>query len=188
MTQEYDSDDFIVEDLLKPKKKKIKYGAKGKRGERYLVDLFNNRFADILAKNPDGGKFSRSIGSGNRLGQKVTLSKQADLIFASDLTCPPNFIFSVESKSGYNHIDLCSIFDNGNKELDEFLKQVLRDAKKIDREPLLIWKKDRKPAIAFLLDKNNFFSKSTYKINYREWTAVNLKELLNLPDEYFFTV
>jgi hypothetical protein len=64
--------------------------------------------------------------------------------------------------------------------------QVSNDAKKIDKEPLLIWKKDRRPALAFFHDKENLFSKSEYKMNYREWTVININELMLLPDEYFF--
>lgn len=183
-----DVDDFIFDDIMnvEKKKKKINSGSKGKRGERWLVNLFNARFVDILSKNPTWGEFSRSIGSGNRSGQNVKLSAIAGLVFTSDLTCPPTFKFSIESKSGYNQIDLNSIFDGGNKELDTFIIQVSNDAKKIDKEPLLIWKKDRRPALAFFHDKENLFSKSEYKMNYREWTVININELMLLPDEYFF--
>jgi hypothetical protein len=51
--------------------------------------------------------------------------------------------------------------------------------------PMLLWKKDRKPWIAFV-KTNNMQGEYKYKIIYREWTAIKLAELLKLEDNYFF--
>ena len=64
-----------VEDIFEKRPKKIKSGIKGKRVELELVKSLNARFSGILSSNPSYGKFSRSIGSGNRWGQNVQLSK-----------------------------------------------------------------------------------------------------------------
>jgi hypothetical protein len=180
------NNDFEIDDILSSRKKKIKSGAKGKRSERLIVNLLNNRFDKILNDNKSWGKFSRSVGSGNRWGQKVSLSTQIEAAFASDLVCPPSFRFSIESKSGYNEIDFFSIFVTGNRELDVFLDQVSRDAERAQKDPLLLWKKDRRPLLAFFIDKDNLFSKTEYKLVYRNWIATSLETLLRLPDEYFF--
>jgi hypothetical protein len=182
--------DLDIEDILndKPKKKKIKSGQKGKSGERDLVKILNERFAKILAEHPKGGAFSRSVGSGSRWGQQVILSDAANQIYAGDLTCPERFNFVIESKKGYNDIDLYNAFTGKCGGLDEFLKQVETDAKRVGRRELLIWKKDRKPALAFLKIKigENIPSKYTIMF-YLEWTAVALNDLLTMPDEFWFT-
>jgi len=70
-------EDAEVEDIFNKKPKKIKSGKKGKRVELELVKALNQRFQKTLAANPDLGSFSRSIGSGNRWGQNVHLSRTA---------------------------------------------------------------------------------------------------------------
>jgi hypothetical protein len=81
-----------VENLLSKKTKKIKSGKKGKRVELEVVKDLNTRFNDILLKNPNWGRFSRTIGSGNRWGQNVYLSKSAMDNFSGDLVCPVKLI------------------------------------------------------------------------------------------------
>lgn len=182
-----ENEDFEIEDLFLNKKNKIKSGKKGKRVELEIVKVLNKRFEEILSKNLDKGKFCRSVGSGNRYGQNVYLSKAAKDIYSGDLTCPEGFKFVVESKGGYNDIDLCSAFENGSKEIDKFLKQVLDDAKRADRKPLLFWKKDRKPRLVFVKQQDFDDSlKLEYKMNYRDWIILNYNEFIKLPDEYFF--
>jgi hypothetical protein len=183
-----EDDDFFIEDIITPKPKKIKSGQKGKRGELFIVKILNERFDEILSKNSTWGKFSRSLGSGNRSKQNCSLSSEAEQVFASDLTAPPLFNFAIECKTGYNDIDFTSMFSKGCKGIDEFIKQVTEDAERIEKEPLLIWKKDRKPAVVFYKDKDNLFVKSKYKITYGEWTVVELNEFLLLKDEFFFKI
>lgn len=182
-------DELEIENILENKKsKKIKSGQKGKRVELELVKQLNSRFQEILSKSPDTGKFSRSVGSGNRYGQNVQLSRTAMNIYSGDIVCPDNFNFVLESKGGYNDIDLCSAFDKGQSELDDFLKQVSDDSVRCSRKPLLLWKKDRKPRVAFLktidLPKFDF----EYAMKYREWTAVAFEDLLKSPDHFFFNI
>jgi hypothetical protein len=100
-------EDAEVEDIFKKRPKKIKSGIKGKRVELEVVKSLNERFSKVLAANPDGGKFSRSVGSGNRWGQNVHLSKNAVNTYSGDIVCPEGFLFVLESKGGYNDIDLC---------------------------------------------------------------------------------
>lgn len=184
------SDDRDIENILEDSKKpkKIKSGQKGKRVERELCKHLNKRFADILAANRDWGTFTRSVGSGNRWGQGVHLSKAAKDTFSGDISVPTNFKFVLESKGGYNDIDLCSAFDGGNSELDGFLKQVSDDADRSERMPMLVWKKDRKPRLAFLraedLDVRD--PGGDYCMSYREWKVYNLEDILTLADDFFF--
>ena len=187
------NDDFFIDDLFEDpkKKKKIKSGAKGKGQERELAKTLNERFTKILAEHPTWGAFSRR--SGNRWGQHVVLSESAKQVYSGDLTCPEHFKFVVESKKGYNDIDLNAAFDGACRGLDEFLQQVSDDAKRVDRMPLLVWKKDRKPALAFLKGQPGEIQVkllnegiSPVFMSYLEWTAVRLEDLLLLPDDFWF--
>ncbi|RTK95651.1 MAG: hypothetical protein EKK64_06230, partial [Neisseriaceae bacterium] len=164
MSHEFeDSEDFVLDDLFKNKKKKVDGKKKGNRTELDLTKVLNARFKS---------GFSRSVGSGNRWSQTV-LPKHAQDIFSGDLVVPQGFKFVIESKGGYDDVDLSNIFLKGNNVIDSFLKQVTSDSKRCDRKPLLCWKKTRKPWLAFILTKDlpeedNF----QYTLRYRNWTAV----------------
>lgn len=183
-------DDLDVENLLgedQPKKKKIKSGLKGKSAEREICHLLNERFSKILSENPSGGAFSRSVGSGNRWGQKVILSDAAKQIYSGDITCPEKFLFVVESKKGYNDIDLCLVFLGKCPGLDAFLKQVEEDAERVKRLPILVWKKDRKPAIAFIKQTCLYQTTGyTASIWFKDWLGLPFEELLAKTDDNFW--
>lgn len=185
-----DEDDLLVEDILIKATKKIKSKDKGNRSELQLVHLLNYRFADVLSNHPKWGTFSRSVGSGNRFGQKVSLSEDAKNVFSGDLTCPSGkdgyFRFVIESKGGYNGVDLITMFDGYCRELDDFLKQVLNDSERVDRKPLLVWKKDRKSRIAAILQKDSPKHDFPNYMIYKKWIIVSFDELLKLPDDFFF--
>jgi hypothetical protein len=180
-------EDAEVEDIFNKKPKKIKSGKKGKRVELELVKNLNHRFQKILASNPDLGSFSRSIGSGNRWGQHVHLSKNASNTYSGDIVCPDNFKFVLESKGGYNDIDLCSVFGGGQSELDGFLDQVTSDSERCGRKPLLLWKKDRKPRLAFLKAKDLPPMELKCSMKYKDWIVVNYDDLMSLDDGFFFS-
>lgn len=184
-----EEEDFEIEDILKRKTKKIKSGRKGKRVELDLVKKLNDRFDSVLNMFPDWGRFSRTIGSGNRWGQNVHLSKKAIDNYSGDLVCPENFKFVLESKGGYNEIDLCSSFEGGQSEIDKFLKQVKEDSKRTNRLPILLWKKDRKPRLAFIRQEdidNDQYKNFDYFMKYKNWIILNFKDFLSLEDQFFF--
>lgn len=182
-----DEDDFEIEDIIQNlnKKKKIKSGKKGKSAERDIVKDLNERFKSYFEQHPEIGSFSRSLGSGNRFGQKVILSQAAKETFTGDLSVPTGFKFTIESKKGYNDIDLIDCFKQC-KGLDNFLKQAQSDANRIKKHPMLIWRKDRKEKIAFIKKEITDERPKDCYIVYREWIGVNLKWLLELNDEFFF--
>jgi len=180
-------EDYDIEDIFSNcnKKKKKNSKDKGARGERDLVSIFNKRFSSILLKNLNWGKFYRSVGSGSRWSQ-ATLSDDVLEMYSGDLICK-NFNYVIESKIGYNHIDLFSILCGNSKEIDDFLNQVTRDSERCRKKPMLIWKKNRKPRLAFVLSLEKFENLFDYKIIYKNWTIILLDTLLQkLPDEFFF--
>jgi len=185
-----DENELEVDDIIgaaAKRKKRINCGSKGKRTERGLVNDLNARFSKLLSEHSEWGMFSRSIGSGNRWGQKVVLSQAAKDTFSGDISVPTQFRFVLESKGGYNEIDLVSAFCGGSTMLDSFLKQVSDDSKRSGRLPMLLWKKDRKPRIAFL--KTGTIpdeTKYTYRMYYRDWTAFLFDDIIQLDDSFFF--
>jgi hypothetical protein len=172
--------DFFTDDLLAGKKKRKKRKAdgkkKGNRKELELSKILNQRF---------GGGFSRSVGSGNRWGQVSCLPKHAQEVFSGDLIVPQGFRWALESKGGYADLDLNSVFVGGSKELDGFLDQVTKDAERCGRKPMLCWKRDRKPWLAFVPSKELEGHSFKYRLVYKEWSAVALKTLLELPNQWF---
>lgn len=172
-----DHEDFIFDDdILNKKSKKINGKKKGNRTELELTKILNKRFCTQ--------DFSRSLGSGNRWGQVDHLPKHARDVFSGDLIVPQNFKFALESKGGYDGIDINSIFLKGSTELDKFLDQALKDAKRCDRKPMMCWKRKRKPWLVGILTKdlNREFK---YRLQYGKWSILALEELLKLEDEFF---
>lgn len=171
-----DYDDFNLEELSRKRKSKINGKKKGNRVELDLSKILTKRF---------GQGFTRSVGSGNRWSQVKNLSEDATQVFSGDLVCPKKFKFVLESKGGYDNIDMTSIFVRGNSELDGFLEQAMKDSKRCGRKPMLCWKKTRKPWLAFLLTPELDGYEFKYKMQYGIWTCVALDHLLRLEDSFF---
>jgi hypothetical protein len=176
-------EDYNVEDLLgdlnkrEGKKKKKHSGRKGKRGEHNLVKMLTERF-----EKP----FSRVIGSGAH-GHSKSLSEEAKLLMSGDIVAPTNFRFTIESKHGYGEIDLCNVFEKGHRLLDEFMEQAQKDGDRINRKPLVCWKKDRQPVLAFLKQEDlPDFREFKFHLCYNAWVAVSLTELLKKDNNFFF--
>jgi Holliday junction resolvase len=169
-------DTFHLEKFTNKTKKKNGC-RKGKRVERDLVKVLNEKF---------NGGFSRSVGSGNRWSQVKNLPQHAKETLTGDLCAPEGFRFVCESKGGYTNLDLDSALDGGIKALDDFIEQVESDSKRCGKAPLLFWKRDRKPWLVFC--KTAIIEGSyKYSLIYRDYTCVPLKELLKLPNEFFYT-
>ena len=189
------SKDLDIEDLTENlgKKKKINSGRKGKTSERDIVHLLNNRFVHLFAANPGWGQFSRSVGSGNRWGQGVCLPQHAKDTYTGDITTPSNFKFILESKAGYNDVDLFSCWTGKCRELDAFLTQVSDDVTRsnktatIKKMPMLLWKKDRKCRLAFMKTEDLLeIQLPAVNLTYNDWVGVNFDWILTLEDSFFF--
>jgi hypothetical protein len=176
--EEYD--DFVNEDdiLANKKKKKVNGKKKGSRTELDLAKILIERF---------GQGFSRSIGSGNRWSQ-AQLPKHAAEVYSGDLVVPKDFKWVIESKGGYDGIDMSSVFVRGNSELDGFLEQATSDSKRCGRKPMMCWKKTRKPWLAFVMNEELVGKDFKYSMKYGKWTAVALEHLLKLEDDFFIDV
>lgn len=170
-----DVDDIF--DPAKKKKKKVDGGKKGKRAERDLVKLFTVRFGD---------GFSRSIGSGNRWGQVKNLPKHAKDTLTGDLCCPKGFKWVLESKNGYDDIDLNLCMLKDSAQLNSFLEQATKDSVRANRKPMLLWKKTRRPWLAFVHSEEIANHHFKFQFVYGKWTGVALERMLELDDDFFF--
>lgn len=176
-------EDFDVDDVLNSynKKKKKNSGRKGKRGERGLIDELKSRFSNMA--------FSRTLGSGNR-GDQVNLTETAKKIFTGDIVTPDNFVFTIECKHGYNNISLERAIKRakGNSVIDSFLSQAKKDSEKVNKKPMMCWKKDYQPWLVFLKTENVPKELKDIKehLTYKEWSVLPLVKILECPDSFFF--
>lgn len=174
----YDTDDILQRNVDKRKKDSCQ---KGKRGENGLCKILSARF---------GKPFSRVPQSGAKTKQ-VDLSLRAREAYSGDIVVPDDFLFCLESKHGYNDVDIVSTIGAGkNKTIDSFLEQATKDAEGIHKMPLVCWKKDRRPWLAFLKAcpgwDDALAKVSPVRLHYREWIAYDLKSILVLPDTFWF--
>lgn len=171
-----DFNNYEVDDLgpIKKPSKKRNGCTKGKRFEREIVKKLISRF---------GEGFSRSVGSGNRWSQVANLPEHAKQTLTGDICCPQGFLWVFECKGGYAEIDLHSFF-KGHKKFDEFLQQAEDDGQRLNKKPVVIWKKDRKETIA-AFKQEDLFVEFKYSFNYRNWVIVSLEDFLALDDRCF---
>jgi Holliday junction resolvase len=157
------------------KKKKKNSGTKGKRTERSLCKILSERF---------GPGFSRTIGSGNRVWQVGNMPKCAQDTFTGDIVTPEGFLWTFESKGGYD-IDFNSIFGGGSAELDSFIKQVELEGNRTGRKPVIAWKKDRRPWLVILKTADLNKTDWPFRFIYRDWSVIALNDFLTAEDSYF---
>ena len=172
-------DDFFIDDISEhyQKKPKVNGKAKGNRAELALCKLLTKHF---------GEEFSRSLGSGGRWSQVGNMPEHAKKTLTGDVCIPQKFFYTIESKNGYeDEINLTNACDGAIPRLDEFIKQVVRDADYSGRKPIICWKRNHKPWLA-IIKKIDFANEIDYYVNYREWRIVNLEELLRITDRKFW--
>jgi len=125
------------------KKKRINSRSKGSGFERQVAKILNETF--------DTKEFSRTPGSG---AYATTHSLPKHLKIYGDLITPEKFRYCIEYKKGYNKLSIISLYDYSS-DFWKFYEQCEKDSKKAEKEPLLIFKQDRKPALA-MTTANNF--------------------------------
>tara|TARA_Y100000034_G_scaffold133997_1_gene201220 strand:- start:2103 stop:2651 length:549 start_codon:yes stop_codon:yes gene_type:complete len=160
------------------KKKRINSGDKGKRTERQLGKKLQERF---------GFEFTRTLGSGNRWGQVTFLPQHAQQTFTGDLVCPSNFRWVIESKGGYDDIDPLTMLTQGHHKVDEWIEQAIKESDHSERNPIICWKKNRKPWVGMVETKYLKGRRFKYSFKYKKWTLIPLDVVLEFEDEFFFT-
>jgi len=102
--------------------------------------------------------------------------------YTGDLITPTGFRWSLEVKTGYEEPSLPNLLSGHSKQFSVWLAQASQDAKKINREPMLIWKPDRKPPVAAARIQNNAFN----YLYFNGFYFYSLENILSLDDYYFF--
>lgn len=183
-------DEFLteVETTIKTQKTKRKKGIqskkKGNRGELELSHILNERF--------EGYTFARSVQSGAYIGQSNayranSMTEEQKLVFAGDIRVPINFKFTIEHKA-YAEASFWDLF-NESSDLHSWMKQAEHDAESVGKQPMLIVKYNFHERIVFLADLNSDFpipSVFTTVFNNKKWSCFYLKELLKMPNSFFF--
>ena len=136
-------DDFDLTSLIANKKKRKNSRTKGNSFERKVCHILNTHFNTT--------EFMRSPGSG---AFSTTHKLPEHLKFSGDLITPKNFKFIIECKKGYNKENLGSIF-NPKSDLMDFIEQANRDARKIQKEFLLVFQQDRKDILCLFSRESN---------------------------------
>jgi len=114
------------------KKKRVNSKAKGGAFERKIANLLNEQF--------ETKEFNRTPGSG---AFATTHQLPSHITVAGDLITPKKFKFCIECKKGYNDQTIYSLLDYNSK-IWEFIKQCEKDAKKMKKVPMIIYKQDRR--------------------------------------------
>jgi len=173
-----DEKDLQIENILEEKtvKKKINAKKKGNRVELTLCKLLTKHFDQ---------EFSRSVGSGNRWSQVHHMPEHAKKTLVGDICVPENFKWVIECKGGYDEIDLNGIFD-GNARLDSFMEQSENDESQSGRQPMICWKRSRKPWLAMIKTEHIVDFDFEVIACYKNWKIVKLDDLLQNTDEKYW--
>lgn len=166
-----------VEEIHKKRKNKINSKIKGSNSEREICKILNNRFVNKAV-------FNRTFYSGAYLGNTNTergvfLTEEQKELLIGDIRCNnPFWRFSIEVKSRkeFNFFDLFS----SKSEINNWIKQIEFDSKKLNRVPLLIIKiNGHEP---FVLVKE----KLCVEFIWGDYSIMTLKTFLTFSDSYFF--
>lgn len=152
---------------------KINAKQKGNRNELFFSKLLSERFGKKFTRVPMSGGFSTF-----HKGTGVKESAMQDL--SGDIIAPEGFKFSIEVKSR-KEFNFWDLINNGNNEIDDWLKQSEEESFISGKLPLLIIKiNNRKP---FVLFKKDLLEG---KLTYKDYTVLRFDYFLLLEDSFFF--
>ena len=156
-------------------KKKINAKKKGNRAELELAKILTKRFGQPFARV--------GVTSGARPKQ-VKLDGKASETFTGDLIVPEGFRFSVECKAVNINVDLLA----PSALLDKFLKQVWIDARSIEKQPLLCWKRNNKGWIVAIpcTEFKGDMKYPSHFAGYRGWVVCRLDALMEIEIQDFW--
>ena len=178
-------DNFDLSPLKVKKRKNSKQ--KGNTFERKVCDTLNERFGkDLFHRTPGSGAFA-------------TTHKLPDhLLLEGDIMVPLNFKFCIECKKGYNTEGLATFFKEKSL-VKGFLEKLEKQARSIEKLPLLIIGQDRQPTLAItprLLELESLNDVGLNEVGhlslvvpplYYVYTMLTLTDFLQLDTNYFYT-
>ena len=171
-------DNFDLTEITKKTRKKVNSRQKGSSFERGISKLLNETFGtDEFCRSPGSGAFA------------TTHKLPEHLKIYGDLITPENFRFTIECKKGYNNINIYSLLDYSSK-FWEFLDQSEKDSRSSKKEPMVIFKQDRKPTLAIVRENTLFNTAINYlTLTYgtRIYRIYKLDDILIKPTACWFT-
>ena len=160
------------------KKRRVNSKRKGASFERKIAKMLNERFNTT--------EFNRTPGSG-AFGTTHALPQH--LIVHGDLITPQNFKYVIECKNGYN-VDIEDLF-RSKSPFYSFIDQARKDARKVNRDWMVIYKKDRKKELVVVSAQealqSPFDSLDRYLLIKGKYYVYLLQDVLALPEHYWFT-
>ena len=166
-------DDYDLSKLIKKKKKRVNSRRKGNSFELQTCKLLN--------KTVDTKEFIRTPGSG-AFASTHTLPEHLNIY--GDIITPKTFKYTIECKKGYNKEDIYSLLYY-RSDFWKFIEQSEKDAQGSGLEPLLIFKQDRKAALA--VARKESFGYLEPSVDLKEYRMYLLEDLLKLDRFYWFT-
>ena len=172
-------------------KRKSTEKKKGNNGERDFVGLLNERFAPHkFIRTPQSG----AIMGGQNFAKNAGIEEHIIEALSSDIIVPKLFKWALEHKS-YNQDSIRIghlLRDNETDDIKDWWEQVKTDASKSGKEPLLVVKLDNAERFCVLRYKivkdvlSKFNNLVIWKNKDENLVLVRLKELFELPDDFYF--
>src|SRR4030066_1507325 len=105
---------------------------KGNAFERYISNLFQERYGDVWKRTPQSG----AITGGFNRAANLNLRQDAKEILSSDIIAPTWFEYALECKAYNDEPKFHSLLNGDSKKLDEWISQADSDAKFSNKKPL----------------------------------------------------
>lgn len=188
------NEDFLAEiEKLKNKKTTVKKNGKkkGNRGELELVHLLNERFKPHkFMRVPNSG----AIFGASNYAKNSGVEQQIIEALSSDIITPSGFLHALEHKFySQDSVRLGHLLrDKEEDEIKDWWLQASTDAKKSNKNPLLVIKLDNSERVCvikydvlkeFVPKFNNIL---IWKNKKEMLVIVRITELFELPDSFFF--
>ncbi len=135
---------------------------------------FEYKLRDIMRAHT-GWQWERVPGSGGLLASQG---------LKGDIWCPalnPNIKYCIEAKHYKEDTINCNLLNPTVSQLEKFWSQTVREAGEVNKEPILIFRKDRGKAMVAIQDmvdiQHLYYSTTdTFIYNFEEWLATKTKE------------
>jgi hypothetical protein len=126
-------DRWEPKDMCESVKKKVNGKKKGDSYERLVAKDLSKKFHDTFRRVPQSGAI---MGGQNRFYNK-NLRVDAQEILAGDIITPKWFPFTIECKNYKDTPKIRNLLSNGDKDLDEWIKQAKGESE-VARKPWII--------------------------------------------------
>lgn len=118
--------------------------SKGNTFERQVVKILSEHFNDEFKRTPSSG----AITGGSNRSKVENLREDAREILSGDIIVPDGFDFAIECKAYKDEPYFHHLLQGSSKVMDDWIEQADEDAKYCNKQPLIIFKVNRKGTYA----------------------------------------